>query len=80
MIIPYEILSREVFQGLFEEFISREGTDFEYSNKSPEENVEIVKRQLKQGDAFIIYDRAIEKTKIVLRKHLELNLIISLPL
>ncbi len=79
MFISYKILSREVFQELFEEFITREGTDPEYTNKSLEENVEIVRRQLEQGDAFIIYDRAAEKTKIVLRKHLELNLIIALP-
>lgn len=80
MIIPYEILSREVFQGLFEEFITREGTDSEYTKKSLEENVELVKRQLQKGDAFIIYDRANQKTKIILRKHLELNLIIALPI
>jgi uncharacterized protein YheU (UPF0270 family) len=80
MIIPYEILSREVFQGLFEEFITREGTDSEYAKKSLEENVETVKRQLQQGNAFIIYDRATQTTKIVLRKHLELNIVIGLPL
>ena len=62
MFISYKILSREVFQELFEEFITREGTDPEYTNKSLEENVEIVRRQLEQGDAFIIYDRAAEKT------------------
>jgi uncharacterized protein YheU (UPF0270 family) len=80
MIIPYKILSREVFQDLFEEFITREGTDSEYANKSPEENVETVKRQLQQGDAFVFYERATQTTKIVLRKHLELNIVIALPL
>ena len=80
MIIPYEILSREALQGLIEEFVTREGTDSGYTKKSLEENVEMVKRQLQRRDAFIVYDKSTQTAKIVSKDHLELKMIIDLPL
>ena len=70
MIIPYEKLSREALDGLIEEFVTREGTDSGYTKKSLEENVEMVKRQLKRGDAFIVYDEATQTANIVSKTHL----------
>jgi uncharacterized protein YheU (UPF0270 family) len=69
MIIPYEKLSREALLGLIEEFVSREGTDSGYTKKSLEENVEMVKRQLEKGDAFIVYDEATQTANIVSKTH-----------
>jgi uncharacterized protein YheU (UPF0270 family) len=80
MIIPYEILSREALQGLIEEFVTREGTDSGYTKKSLEENVEMAKRQLQRRDAFIVYDKSTQTAKIVSKDHLELKMIIDLPL
>ena len=80
MIIPYEILSREALQGLIEEFVTREGTDSGYTKKSLEENVEMIKRQLQRRDAFIVYDKSTQTAKIVSKDHLELKMIIDLPL
>ena len=71
MIIPYEKLSREALQGLIEEFVTREGTDSGYTKKSLEENVEMVKRQLKKGDAFIVYDEATQTANIVSKNYLK---------
>jgi len=65
MIIPYEKLSREALQGLIEEFVTREGTDSGYTKTSLDENVEMVKRQLEKGDAFIVYDEATQTANIV---------------
>ncbi|MGA3086938.1 MAG: YheU family protein [Thermodesulfobacteriota bacterium] len=70
MIIPYEKLSREALQGLIEEFVTREGTDSGYTKKSLEENVEMVKRQLEKGDAFIVYDEATQTANIVSKNFL----------
>lgn len=58
VIIPYEKLSRE-------------GTDSGYAQKSLEENVERVKKQLQRGDAFIVYDEATQTANIVSKKYLE---------
>jgi uncharacterized protein YheU (UPF0270 family) len=71
MIIPYEKLSWEALRGLIEEFVTREGTDSGYTEKSLEENLEMVKRQLEKGEAFIVYDEGTETANIVSKRHLE---------
>lgn len=71
MIIPFEKLSPEALQGLIEEFVTREGTDSGYTKKSLEENVEMVKKQLKKGDAFIVYDELTQTANIVAKNHLK---------
>jgi uncharacterized protein YheU (UPF0270 family) len=65
VIIPYEKLSPAALQGLIEEFVTRDGTDSGYTQKSLEENVEMVKNQLRGGVAFIFYDEATRTTNIV---------------
>ncbi len=65
MIIPYEKLSPAALQGLIEEFVTRDGTDSGYTQKSLEENMEMVMNQLRSGDAFIFYDEATQTTNIV---------------
>jgi uncharacterized protein len=70
MIIPYEKLSPEALQGLIEELVTREGTDSGYTRKSLEENVEMVKRQLRKGEAFIVFDEADQTANIVSKNFL----------
>ena len=65
MIIPYEKLSPAALWGLIEEFVTRDGTDSGYTQKSLEENVDMVKNQLRSGDAFIFYDETTRTTNIV---------------
>jgi uncharacterized protein len=65
VIIPYEKLSREALQGLIEEFVTRGGTDSGYTKSSLEENVAMVMRQLRCGEAFIFYDEGTMTTNIV---------------
>lgn len=73
MIIPYERLSPAALQGLIEEFVTREGTDSGYTQKSLEENVAMVMNQLRHGEALIVYDEATRTANIVskniLNKH-----------
>jgi hypothetical protein len=73
VIIPYEKLSRTALQGLIEEFVTRDGFDSGHIEKSLVENVEMVKNQLKRGEAFVVYDEATQTTNIVSRKQLDRN-------
>jgi uncharacterized protein YheU (UPF0270 family) len=65
VIIPYEKLSPAALFGLIEEFVTREGTDSGYTEKSLEENVEMVMVQLRRGQAFIVYDEATQTANII---------------
>jgi len=71
MIIPYEKLSPEALEGLIEEFVTRNGTDTGYEKKSIENDVTRVKRQLKRGDAVIVFDQSTKTSNIILKDHLE---------
>lgn len=65
MIIPHKRLSPEALNGLIEEFVTRDGTDTGYTKGTLEENVAMVKRQLDQGDVFIVFDEADQAANIV---------------
>ena len=71
IIIPYEKLSMEALEGLIEEFVTRDGTDTGYEKKSLVNDVAMVKRQLKRGDAVIVYDKSTKTSNIVPRDHLK---------
>ena len=71
MIIPYDKLSPEVLEGLIEEFVTRDGTDTGYVKKSLEQDVAKVKRQLKRGDAVIVYDQNTRTSNIVAKNDLK---------
>jgi len=49
-------LSPEALQGVIDEFVSREGTDYGTTEASLETKIEQVKRQLKSGHAVLLYD------------------------
>jgi uncharacterized protein len=65
MIIPHERLSPEALNGLIEEFVTRPGTDTGYTKNTLEQNVDMVKRQLKRGDVFVVFDEVIQTANIV---------------
>lgn len=65
VIIPYKKLSPEALFGLIEEFVTRNGTDSGYTEKSLEENVEMVMVQLRRGVAFIVYDEVTQTANII---------------
>jgi len=65
LIIPYEKLSPEALQHLIEDFVTRPGTDTGYANTDLEHNVEMVKRQLKQKLAFVVFDEKTQTADIV---------------
>jgi len=68
MIIPHQQISPDALQGLIEEFITREGTDYGEAEFSLEQKVKQVERQLTRGDIVIVFDIANESVSI-LTKH-----------
>jgi uncharacterized protein YheU (UPF0270 family) len=71
MIIPCDKLSPEALKGLIEEFVTRDGTDTGYSKKSLEQDVAMVKSQLRKGDAVIVYDQSTQTINIVTKDDLK---------
>lgn len=68
MIIPYSLLSPAVLQGVIEDFVLREGTDYgehPAGAQTLESKVSQVRRQLEQGDVVVVFDQASESCDIV---------------
>ncbi len=65
-VIPVNKLSSEALQGVIEEFISRNGTDYGETEASPETNFRQVKYKLENGLAVLIFDDENETTNIFL--------------
>jgi hypothetical protein len=65
-IIPVNKLSAKALQGVIEEFISRNGTDYGAIEASWETSIKQVKDKLKGGLAVIVFDDETETTNIFL--------------
>ena len=65
-IIPVNKLSSQSLQGVIEEFISRNGTDYGAIESSLETNFKQVKQKLKTGLAVLVFDDETETTNIFL--------------
>lgn len=69
---PVEIspaeLTPEALRSLVEAFVQREGTDYGERERTLEEKVRDVLRQLERGEARIVFDLASESANIVLRR------------
>lgn len=68
--IDADELSPDALRGLIEEFVSREGTDYGRVERSFEEKCEDVARQLRTGDACIVFDTKLERVNLVLARDL----------
>ena len=56
VIIPYDQLSQEALQGVIEEFVTRNGTDYGDTESPLETKIAQVLLQLTSKDAFIVFD------------------------
>ena len=63
--VPHKALSQAALEGLVDEFITREGTDYGEREFSLEQKVAHVLRQLERGEAQIIFDAVLESIDIV---------------
>jgi uncharacterized protein YheU (UPF0270 family) len=68
LIIPPQSLSTEALQGLIEEFITREGTDYGWEEVPLSTKVEQVRRQIERGDVEIVFDTASETVSLLTRQ------------
>lgn len=65
MKIPHEQLSDDALQGLIEDFVGREGTDYGDLEYSLADKVAQVKGQLEMGKVVICFDAYLESFTIV---------------
>ena len=70
IIVPFADLSPEALQGLLEEYVSREGTDYGHAPFSLTQKVAAVRRQLEAGQAVIVFDPVRRSCNIVPRQDL----------
>lgn len=68
--IPPDQLRAETLRRLVEEFVTRDGTDYGRVERTLEQKVEDVVRQLRSGEARILFDPETETTQIVLARDL----------
>lgn len=67
MIIPRQDLAPETLDNLIESFVLREGTDYGEQERSLEQKVSDVKRQLKSGDVVLVWSELHETVNIMHR-------------
>jgi uncharacterized protein len=65
LIIPYKELSPEALQGVVEDFVTRNGTDYGESEISLETKVQQVLNQLHSGKVVIVFDQKTETCNIL---------------
>ena len=68
VVIPYTELSEDALRGVLESFVLREGTEYGERDFSLEQKVAHVTRQLKRGEAQIVFDPGSETVDIVVIK------------
>ncbi len=73
MDIPPESLSGEALQGVIDDFILREGTDYGVSEASLDKKRQDVLRQLENGKAKIVFDAETESITLVALNGLRLS-------
>ena len=67
MIIPWQDLAPITLDNLIESFVLREGTDYGEHERSLEQKVNDVKRQLKSGDVVLVWSELHETVNIMPR-------------
>ena len=65
ILIPAEQLSCDALQGVIEAFIVREGTDYGAEEWSLADKVEQVRKQLRRGEAVIVFDLTTESCTLM---------------
>lgn len=65
MIIPWRDISPETLQSLIESYVLREGTDYGEHEKTLEQKVRDVHRQLESGDVVIVWSELHETVNMM---------------
>ncbi|WLS79295.1 YheU family protein [Erwinia pyri] len=67
MIIPWKELDNDTLDNLIESFVLREGTDYGEQERSLEQKVKDVRRQLTSGEAVLVWSELHETVNIMPR-------------
>ncbi|MEE4407934.1 MULTISPECIES: YheU family protein [Serratia] len=67
MIIPWKELETETLNSLIESFVLREGTDYGEHERSLEQKVADVRRQLQNGEVLLVWSELHETINIMPR-------------
>ena len=70
LLIPHEQLSTDALQGLVEEFVTRDGTDYGAQEATLDAKIRQVGQQLQRGEVVIVFDEDTETTSVVTREQL----------
>ncbi|QTL40107.1 YheU family protein [Xenorhabdus budapestensis] len=65
MIIPWQQVEPDTLLNLIENFVLREGTDYGELEKTLEQKVQDVKRQLERGEALLVWSELHETVNII---------------
>lgn len=68
--VPYDRLSADALDGIIEEFVSREGTDYGDYNYSFDDKKEQVREQIRRGLVVILFDPVGETCQLALADQL----------
>ena len=71
MKIPHTALSKEALNGIIEEYVSREGTDYGSQVYSLLEKVEHVMRQIEKGEVLIEFDADSQTCQLMTKDQLQ---------
>jgi uncharacterized protein YheU (UPF0270 family) len=63
--VPHDQLAGDTLRELIESFVNREGTDYGLRERSLEQKVADVMRQLENGEAVIVFDAQDESINIL---------------
>lgn len=66
--VPYTALSADALRGLVEEFVTRDGTDYGVRERTVEEKIRDVMRQIERGEVRIVFDPASRSANLVPRR------------
>lgn len=70
MIIPYNELSEDALQGLIEDFVTRDGTDYGQEEMSMQEKATHLLTLLEKGELLITYNENTQTCGLVAREEL----------
>ena len=71
IIVPWKDLPPETLTNLIEEFVTRDGTDYGDQEVATSTKVEQVRTQLKQQEAFIVFDEVTESVSVMGKEQAE---------
>lgn len=71
LIVPHAQLSAPALEGVIDDFITREGTDYGPEEHSLEAKRAQVRRQLERGDAVVTFCPETESVSLVLKRELD---------